>query len=240
MTRNVCIVHFNTPELTEAAILSLRKHGGADYKVFIFDNSDARPWKKRMKGVKTFDNTKGKYINFDEELAKYPERDEKVGCSNGCNFGSDKHMMSVQKLWELVPEGFLLIDSDILFKRDVDFMFMEDECSVGHICYCGGPHRIKRLAPMLLYINVPMCVAGGARFFDPERSWALHDGQHNKMNCWDTGAAFFHDICRLKPQCHGKRVDIRPLIEHLGSGSWFRSDLEKQKQWLNSHADLWK
>ena len=26
--RQVAIVHYNTPELTEAAILSLRKHGG--------------------------------------------------------------------------------------------------------------------------------------------------------------------------------------------------------------------
>ena len=38
--KTVAIVHYNTPELTEAAILSLRKHGGEDYKVVIFDNSD--------------------------------------------------------------------------------------------------------------------------------------------------------------------------------------------------------
>ena len=68
MEKNVAIIHFNTPELTEAAILSLRKHGGESYKVYVFDNSDERPFKKRMKGVKVFDNTKGKYIDFDFEL----------------------------------------------------------------------------------------------------------------------------------------------------------------------------
>jgi hypothetical protein len=37
--KTVAIINFNTPELTEAAILSLRKHGGEDYKVVVFDNS---------------------------------------------------------------------------------------------------------------------------------------------------------------------------------------------------------
>ena len=36
----IAIVHYNTPELTEAGILSLRKHGGAAWPVTIFDNSD--------------------------------------------------------------------------------------------------------------------------------------------------------------------------------------------------------
>ena len=40
--RQVAIVHYNTPELIEAAILSLRKHGGEDYYVTVFDNSDIR------------------------------------------------------------------------------------------------------------------------------------------------------------------------------------------------------
>ena len=37
--REVAMVHFNTPEITTAAILSLRKHGGEKYHVTIFDNS---------------------------------------------------------------------------------------------------------------------------------------------------------------------------------------------------------
>ena len=240
MTRNVCIVHFNTPELTEALVKSIRKHGGEDYKIYILDNSDQRPFKKKLKGVKVFNNTKGQYLDFNAELAKYPEKDELLGCAKGCIFGSDKHIMSVQKLWELVPEGFMLMDSDILLKANVDFMFMENECSVGHVCYCSGPRRQLRLAPMLLYINVPMCVAGGARFFDPDRSWALHDGAHNIKNGWDTGASFLDDVKRLKPQCHGKNVDIHPLIVHLGSGSWAKGDIDKQMGWLEKHKDLWQ
>lgn len=64
--KTVAVVHFNTPELTRAAILSIRKHGGADYRYVVFDNSDRRPFGK-MDGVEVIDNTKGKYVNFDKE-----------------------------------------------------------------------------------------------------------------------------------------------------------------------------
>ena len=50
MKKQVAIVHYNTPEITQAAIWSLRKHGG-DYEVFVFDNSDTRPFTAKMKGV---------------------------------------------------------------------------------------------------------------------------------------------------------------------------------------------
>ena len=39
MQKTVIIINHNTPELTEAAIMSLRKHGGKDYHVIVFDNS---------------------------------------------------------------------------------------------------------------------------------------------------------------------------------------------------------
>ena len=116
MKKQVAIVHFNTPELTEALVKSIRKHGGEEYLVYILDNSNERPFTKKMKGVKVFNNRKGQIIDFEKELVKYHERDEKIGCAKGCYFGSDVHMMSVQKLWELVPEGFMLMDSDILIK----------------------------------------------------------------------------------------------------------------------------
>lgn len=240
----VAIVHYNTPELTEATIKSLRKHGGEDYKVVIFDNSDERPWKKRMKGVQRIDNTKGQIIDFDKELEKFPDRSNDIGVCGKCVHGSTKHMMSVQKLWELIPGGFLLMDSDILLKQSVDHMFMFDQCCCGHVQEAwksGNPAGIDRLVPMLCWINVPMCINGGAKYFDPERTWGLlPGGKDNRNNWYDTGAAFLEDIKTKKPACHGIRIDIRPLMEHLQSGSWLHSDYEKQEAWLEEHADLWK
>ncbi len=46
MSKTGAIVHFNTPELTEACVLSVRKHGGKDYRIVVFDNSDKRPFPK--------------------------------------------------------------------------------------------------------------------------------------------------------------------------------------------------
>lgn len=240
----VAIVHYNTPELTEATIRSLRKHGGEDYQVVVFDNSDERPWKKRMKGVQRIDNTKGQYVDFEKELAKFPEKDNEIGVWGKCVHGSTKHMLSVQKLWELIPGGFLLMDSDILLKKDVDFMFMFDQCCCGHVQEAyksGNPFGIDRLAPMLCWINVPMCVNGGARYFDPARTWGLLPGGiRNRNNWYDTGAVFLEDIKTKKPQCHGKRIDIRPLMEHLQSGSWRNSERKVQDEWLEKYAELWR
>ena len=236
--RTVAIVHYNTPELTEATIKSLRKHGGDDYQVVIFDNSDEQPWKKKIKGVKVIDNTKGQLIDFDKELAKFKNKWARHGVNGKCVYGSDKHMMSIQKLFELLPDGFLLMDSDILLKQNVDFMFQEDQCVVGHIQEwqkSGNPYHIERLVPMLCYINVPLCRECGIDYWDPKRSWMLH-GQ-TKASWYDTGASFLEDIRSHKNGAHGRRIDIRPLMEHLKSGSW-RNESQAQA-WLQQHKDLW-
>ena len=117
--KTVAIIHFNTPELTEAAIKSLRKHGGEKYHVTIFDNSDSKPFMRRMRGVTVIDNTQGQVIDFDKELEKYPDRCRDIGCAKGCEFGSAKHMMTVQKLWELIPTGFVLMESDIMITKSI-------------------------------------------------------------------------------------------------------------------------
>ena len=132
------------------------------------------------------------------------------------------------------------MDSDILIRQSVDFMFQEDQCCVGHIIGSSGPNNYQRLAPMLLWIGSKLCREGGAVFFDPDRSWALNPGGYgNKKNGWDTGAALLQDIQTKKPQCHGRRIDIRPLMFHFGSGSWYKNDTGRQQQWLQEHRDLW-
>jgi hypothetical protein len=239
--KTVAIVHYNTPELTEAAILSVRKHGGENYKVIIFDNSDERPFKKRMKGVKVINNTKGQIINFDKELEKYPDKIARIGVWGKCVYGSVKHMMSIQKLWDYCPDGFLLMDGDVLLKQSVDFMFMENQCCVGHIQFginTNNKYNIDRLVPILCYINVPMCRDCGIEYFDPKRSFMI---QGNSKGSWyDTGASFLEDVRSHKNGAHGKRIDIRPLMEHLKAGSWRNYDIKKQAEWLKKFENLWK
>ena len=238
MKREVAIVHFNTPELTEACVLSLRKHGGESYHVTIFDNSDRLPFTAKMENVDVIDNTKGQIIDFDAELAKFDKAES--GSINA--YGSARHMMSIQKLWDILPDGFLLLDSDVLIKQDIDFMFQEDQCAVGHLQnpQPGNIFDIPRLVPMVCYINVPKCKECGLTYYDPERCWMIHSPRMDDRNNWyDTGASFFEDIHNHKGGAHGKRIDIRPLMEHYKKGSWQRNG-GNHKKWLQQYWNLWE
>ena len=237
--RTVAICHYNTPELTEATILSIRKHGGIDYRVVILDNSNQRPFTLKMPGVEVIDNTKGQVLDIDSALAAFPNKCEKYAY----NWGSVRHMMSIQKLWDLLPDGFLLMDSDILLKSSVDHMFQTQWCAVGHVqsaALAKNPKGINRLVPMLCYINVPLCKKCGIRYFDPERSWKLHPDFNDKRNWYDTGASFLEDIHNHVGGAHGKHADIRPLMVHYQRASWLGNNIKAQASWLQQHRQLWE
>ena len=238
--KTVAIIHYNTPELTMAAIGSLLKNGGGPFRVVVFDNSDQRPFEGAT-NVQVFDNTKGQIIDFDAELAKYPERDRSIGCAKGCEFGSVKHMMTVQKLWELLPQGFVLMESDILIKKNID-EFFNDGYSVYGYCQKAQPHNpfnIGRMLPMLCWMNVPMLTKEGAKYFDPTRTYGLlPGGRQNRNNWYDTGAVLLEDILTKRPRLKGYHRDIREFVEHYGSGSWKANDLNQQMAWLEAHKNL--
>ena len=242
--REVLIVHYNTPEMTEAAILSLRKHGGENYHVTIFDNSDARPFTKQMDGVDVMDNTLGQLIDLDAELKKFPERSRNMGNAYSGDFPSARHMMSVQWFMDNHDFDFLLMDSDVLIREGVEFMFMQDQCCCGHIQTwqkAGNPGHKDRLVPLVCYINAPMCKKCGVRYFDPNHSFALLKGSTgNPENWYDTGSSFLYEIRSHKNGAHGKAIDIRPLHIHYGSGSWKNTGQEQQIAWLNKYQNLWK
>ena len=238
--KTVAIIHYNTPELTMAAIGSLLKNGGGPFRVVVFDNSDQRPFEGAT-NVQVFDNTKGQIIDFDAELEKYPERDRSIGCAKGCEFGSVKHMMTVQKLWELLPQGFVLMESDVLIKKNIDEFFNEQYSVYG---YCqkaqpSNPFGIGRMLPMLCWMNVPMLTQEGAKYFDPTRTYGLlPGGRQNRNNWYDTGAVLLEDILTKRPRLKGYHRDIREFVEHYGSGSWAKNDLAQQMAWLEQHKNL--
>ena len=239
MKKTVAIIHYNTPELTEAAILSLRKHGGGDYQVVVFDNSDRHPWKKRMKGVRRIDNTKGKYIDFNAELAKFP--DKCLEYNRVAKFGSVKHMMSVQKLWELIPGGFILLESDVLISQPIDFLWDEQYAAAGKVQYFRGRRmEADRLLPMLCYMNVPLLTANGARYFDPQRSWGLVPHSRKEYLWYDTGACLLDDIRKTKPalicRCY---PNLNDCYVHFGNASWRKNDYGEHLKWLKRYSKLW-
>ena len=223
--KTIAIVHFNTPELTEAAIMSVQKHCQEDYQFLIFDNSDKRPFKTKMNGVKVIDNTKGQVIDFEAELAKYPDKEWNMAKLS--NHGSMKHIWSVQKLWELLPDGFILLESDVLITKNFDFLWNEEFAACGKVQYFHNRRREKdRLLPWLCYMNVPILVKNGARYFDPMRAWNLQPGENNPGNWWDTGACVLDDIRKTKPElvcrCY---AHLDNYYIHYHGGSWRQADV---------------
>ena len=251
--KTVAIIHFNTPELTEAGIKSLRKHGGEDYKVVVFDNSadltlpdgkiiKARPFTKKMKGVQVLNNRKGQIIDFDKFLAEYPDRNAKLGVWKSSVWGSAKHIVTVQKLWELFPDGFVLMESDILIKQNIDMFFDEKYSVVGYMQrhQHGNKFDVPRMLPMLCWMNVPMLTKEGARYFDPDRCWGLKADENDRGNWFDTGACMLDDIMQKRPRLKGLHVNINLFVAHYGGGSWHQNDAESQKRWLEANANLWR
>ena len=227
MEKNVCIVHFNTPMLTRATIRSIWKNT-PDCKITVFDNSDKYPF-GRMEGVNVIDNTFGQIINFERFLRNYPN---KMHTYN--NWGSAKHTYTIDYLFNLFHDGFVLADSDILVKQDISDFFDESAIFSGKI-YSNPAMRtrfVPRLLPFLCWINVPMCREAGVRYFDGKRSWKLYPTIYKMW--YDTGASFLEDaLATGKPY---KEIDIDNYMIHLGSGSCGKKD---HKAWLEENKELY-
>jgi hypothetical protein len=245
--KKVCIVHYNTPELLRACILSFMKQG-TEWHFVIFDNSDQRPvtmemlseWgltqTKSVFGI--IDNTQGQIIDFDAELAKWPSKRTDAE-RRTANFGSAKHMMSVDWLIWNTKEPFVLCDSDILLKRPVDDLYDESVTAIGFIDQgWNNPHGIKRLWPMLCWINAPECRRLGIHYYDGSRCWGINS-DHPHGTWYDTGAAFLEDIKANKEATLRTFTDVTERFEHLWSGSWNKDKEKEWQRWLNEHAGLW-
>ena len=227
MEKNVVIVHYNTPELTVAAIRSLWKNT-PDAKVTVFDNSDKYPFPD-MDGVTVVDNTKGQIIDFQKMLDRYPAK-----IPTACNWGSEKHIASVDYFFDVLSEGFVLMDSDVLVKKDISSLFDPSLAWIG-----GIEHHPKfwfqavRCFPFLLWINVPMLRERGIRFF--------HEGYVYKMShrggapYYDTGGSLYKDC--LDAGLPYKEINLDEYIVHLGGASCYPI---AWRTWLERHKNLYE
>ncbi|MBR3856809.1 MAG: DUF4422 domain-containing protein [Bacteroidaceae bacterium] len=238
--KQIAIIHFNTPELTEACILSIRKVG-CDWPITVLDNSDKRPFNKRMKLVKVLNNRKQQLIDFDAELKKYP--DKCWDMARLSNYGSVKHMMSVQYLWGVLKDGFILVESDVLLAKPFDFLWDENFAACGKAQWFRGRCIEKdRLLPWLCYMNVLLLVKNGAKYYDPSRSWGLQPGgMRNPNNWYDTGAPLLEDIIKTKPQLTARLYpNLDKYYIHYCGGSWRGDDMKAQAEWLKNNEKYWE
>ena len=246
---DILIIHYNTPELTFAAMQSLWKHT-PEARVAVFDNSDQRPissiqnskFKIQNCGqddyelctmdyeLSVIDNTRGQVVDWGPWLLKFPNK-----LPNNCAWGSAKHTYSVEICLDRFPDGVLLMDSDVLIKQDVTPLCDPTQAVVAEIGRGSHPQRggLHRFMPMLCWLNVPMLRQGGVTFFNPEKMWALTDRQ---PHCWyDTGAWLLEDV-RNAGLPHRTFV-LGEYIEHFGHGSW--KNKRDPIAWLEKHKELW-
>lgn len=237
------IVHFNTPELTTCLCGSIIKNH-PDAKIVIFDNSDKKPFPKDDIEIIYIDNTKGQIINFEKELSKYPNRNIDEQTRSGCNFGSAKHSMSIDWLCKNLNENFVLLDSDILLKRPIDFI-NENVMCLSDIIHVTG--NVNRICPMLAFINVKLMNKKGISFFDGNRMHSLCN--RNTLYFWyDTGASFYEDCIKNNSFM---QISFDKYAIHFGNGSWRQNNkkpvnVDKMQYenipynvWLMKYKELW-
>ena len=232
MRKNILIIHYNTPKLTECLVKSINKFVDGAI-IYILDNSNRRPFKAKFDNVTILDNTNGQIIDFDKWLKKYPNRDKSPGRIN--KWGSAKHAYSVERCMEILNQPFILLDSDILLKKDISSLFMDD------MAYCGEVVNqpksiIKRVIPYVCWINTPMIKENGSSYFDGTR---MHGLWHSKNgDYYDTGASFYLSTVNL----NHKEINWEDYAVHYGHGSWKKPGQVKpltQEQWLTANKRLW-
>ena len=224
---NVLIVNYNTQRLTDCAIRSLNKHTPG-CKVYVFDNSDKEPFRNDFANVEVIDNTHGQFIEWERWLNSF--HDKYPNPSN--NYGSAKHCKSVDICFDLIPEGFVLMDSDVLIKQDITDLWDESQAAVGQIVEDKHFIIIPRLAPFLCYINVPLCLSRSIRYFNSTHMWKLVDYSPNRF--YETGAWFLEGL--QNKQMPLREINVEDYALHLRNGSWRERG---QDTFLMQHRDLW-
>lgn len=234
MGLHFCIIHYNTPIITTCLIGSIRKfHPDAD--ITIFDNSDKQPFDKTLfEDIEYLDNTQQQLIHFDEYISKFTDTVESSRKIN--NFGSAKHAMSVEYLCNTFNNPFILLDSDVLLKRQVSCIYDENCICVSDIINCVYANKVKkpRIAPFITMINPALMHRYNIHFFDANRIDGLTKAGHYN----DTGSSFFEDISMNIPQ-YFKKIRYTDFVEHYGKGS-YSGNIDNAKHWLFIHKNLWK
>lgn len=222
------IVNYNTTRLTQCCVRSLQKHSPG-IGVIVFDNSDREPLPP-MDGVEILDNTRGQIIDFRQFLQKYPDR-----ISTANDWASAKHCWTVQWLINKRRNPFILMDSDVLVKRDVGELWDTGQAFVGEIKPHYTTYRITidRVLPFLCFINVKMMKRHGVTYFNFPRMYAL---TRRRPDCaYDTGCWFLEDVRRRGLPF--RVVPVAPYIIHLGHASW--KDMSPDR-WLEEHREYWE
>ena len=215
------IINYKTPAFTEAAVRSVKK-GSPKFEVVVYDSSGEYhgPADRLIKND----------IDFKELLDRYPNKIETVN-----DWGSVKHCYTVDHCFDLLPEGFILLDSDVLVKKDLTPLWQPDKIWVGQIRRTNFNY-IPRVAPYCCFINVSMCREHGIRYFNDQWMWRLNTNPDHDSNWYDTGAYFLRETREL-PHLEAA---IDDFVLHFRGASWMEGKKGMADEWLANNSNLYK
>lgn len=187
------IVNYNTSLLVNALINNIQLFD-KNSDICVFDNSDKCVFTTEYANTTILDNTNNNLLNFDTEWRKITQLENK-------NNGSWKHAMSVEWFFEYCDEPFVLLDSDVIIKKDISNIIRTDILFAGDVV-------CNRVLPMCIYINTPLCKAEKKRFFDGVTICPFKEV--------DTGY-YFRNVCANGPIL---KFNMFEYIYHLGGASY--------------------
>lgn len=200
-----CIVHYNTPELTTCLCSSINKFHN-DAEIIIFENSDTRKFNNYFDNVTVIDNSNSQLLDFNtivkEHITHLTNSEKNI--ARTCMFGSLKHTASVQWLLNNIVEPFVLLDSDVLIKRN-----LKEICDT-RFAVCAGIDRV-RIAPYVMYMQPQVLAETNIHFYEPSRF------NQFKLDT-DTGGTFLTDI--RQQNIAFKQIQWQDYVLHFGNGSW--------------------
>lgn len=233
MEVTVLTINFNTPELLDACLRSVRKQMGEQQRIVVVENSTVRPWTGKYPNVEVIDNRKGQLVDLDKRLSEWPDKWKNKMCNN---WGSARHTLTIDAMMDVLTDGFILIDSDVLAFKDLSPIADREMACVSEI-QIQTPKKglVQRFCPYCQWVNVPMLKKYDIRYFNGNYMWLL---THEFPNCWyDTGAWLFMAISnRHLPFGVIKYSDY---VLHFDHGSHPNTE-GTHKDWLKAHEDLWK
>lgn len=226
---NICIVHFNTPKLTECLVRSINKFT-PNSTIYIFDNSNLQPFTYKQDNIVYIDNTKGQIIDFDEWLKSIPTSRGSAGAHN--KWASAKHCYTIQKCIEMINEPFILLDSDVLVKKDLSELIDTSIAYAGESQKQVGRSAIKRVLPYCLYFNPELLKEYNITFYNQKYCHGLNRGAAGDN--YDTGA-WFYTAAENAPH---KVIKYSDYVVHYGKGSW-KNMRSSARTFLEQNKKLW-
>jgi hypothetical protein len=184
-----------------------------DFTLIIFDNSELNKlnidllFRHGLTNILYLDNTKNPKCCDKQGLIDFSIETPHKGSYEHCRT-VDWIIQNI--LFKNCVSGFLLTDSDIIFKRNPFEIIDTNYCTIGE-----KDKTLNRINPYLQYINLMKYKQYGLTYYDENNMvWITSNDWVNT----DTGCIYYKML--LDKQLPIKIIDIEDYISHYNHGSW--------------------